>query len=104
MKPYLAVPLVLIALLVAASGTAALTRGWLLPTSRRHVRSPRVYGWGQLVLAFALLWQTVFGFVVGDPGARAWGTLIGSVLLLAGILVMMAGQLAGGRRKGDATP
>ncbi|GGZ78183.1 hypothetical protein [Streptomyces bluensis] len=98
MKLYLAMALALLALLIAASGVAAVTRGWVLPMNRRHVRAPRLYGWGQLVVAFALCWQLVFGLVISDSGTGPAGTLIGGVILLAGIVVMMVGQLAGGNR------
>lgn len=101
MKLYLAVPLVLIVLLIAASGLAAVTRGWVLPMSRRHVGAPRLYGWGQLVVAFALSWQLVFSLMISDSDARPLGTLIGAAMLLAGIIVMLVGQLAGGRAKGS---
>jgi hypothetical protein len=103
-KLYLAMPLALLALLIAASGVAAVTRGWVLPMNRRHVRAPRVYGWGQLVLAFALCWQLASGVLISDSGARLAGTLIGDAMLLAGLLVMMIGQLAGGSRKAGRTP
>ncbi|MGW5201630.1 hypothetical protein [Streptomyces spiralis] len=96
MKPYLAVPLALLALLIASSGAAAVTSGWVLPLNRRDVRAPRIYGWGQLVVAFALCWQPALGLMISDSGARPSGTLIGAALLLAGIVVMMVGQLAGG--------
>ncbi|MGW1762202.1 hypothetical protein [Streptomyces mirabilis] len=104
MKLYLAVPLVLLALLIAASGLAAVTSGWVLPMNRRHVRAPRVYGWGQLVVAFALCWQLVFGLMISDSDVRPLGTLIGAAILLAGLIVMMVSQLAGGNRKGGGTP
>ncbi|WP_405442275.1 hypothetical protein OG373_33655 [Streptomyces avidinii] len=104
MKLYLAAPLVLIALLIAASGMAALTRGWALPMNRRHVRSPRLYGLGQLVAALALCWQVVFGLVISGAGTRHWGTLTGGALLVAGLVVMLVGQLAGGGRAGSGTP
>ncbi|MEU2784006.1 MULTISPECIES: hypothetical protein [unclassified Streptomyces] len=103
MKLYLAVPLVLLALFIAASGVAAVASGWVLPMNRRHVRAPRIYGWGQLMVAFALCWQLVFGLVISDSGARPSGTLIGAAILLAGLVIMMVGQLAGGR-KGGGTP
>ncbi|MFI5976254.1 hypothetical protein [Streptomyces sp. NPDC051452] len=104
MKLYLAVPLVLLALLIAASGVAAVTSGWVLPMNRRHVRAPRIYGWGQLVVAFALCWQLIFGLMISDSGARPFGTVIGAAILLAGLVVMMVGQLVGGNRKGGGTP
>ncbi|MER5908261.1 hypothetical protein ABT150_51115 [Streptomyces mirabilis] len=104
MKLYLAVPLVLLALLIAASGLAADTGGWVLPMNGRHVRAPRIYGWGQLVVAFALCWQLVFGLMISDSDVRPLGTLIGAAILLAGLIVMMVSQLAGGNRKGGGTP
>ncbi|MFD9006697.1 hypothetical protein ACFV0T_38120 [Streptomyces sp. NPDC059582] len=100
MNPYFALPLLVVALLVAAAGFAAVTRGWVLPMNRRRVRSPRLYGWGQLVVAFALCWQLVFGMLMSDPGTRMLGTLSGGVMLLAGVIVMMAGQLTRGGRRG----
>ncbi|MFE5052877.1 hypothetical protein ACFRAI_42195 [Streptomyces sp. NPDC056637] len=101
MTPYIAVPLVLFALFYAASGVAAIARGWVLPMNRRHVRVPRIYGWGQLMVAFALCWQIAFGF--SPSGTRASGTLIGSAILLAGLIVMAVGQCAGGKRKRGGT-
>lgn len=68
------------------------------------MRSEGCHGWGRLVVAFALCWQLVFGLVISDSGTRAPGTLIGSAILLAGIIVMMVGQYAGGNRKGGGIP
>ncbi|MFD9036696.1 hypothetical protein ACFVZW_37030 [Streptomyces sp. NPDC059567] len=92
MTLYAAVPLVLIASLVAASGVAAVTRGWVLPMNRRYVRAPRLYGWGQLVMAFAMCWQVVFGLVISDSATRQWGTLTGGAILLVGLFLMAAAQ------------
>ncbi|MCZ4102940.1 hypothetical protein C8250_038995 [Streptomyces sp. So13.3] len=103
MNPYLALPLLLIASLIAAVGLAAVTRGWVLPRNRRHVRNPRLYGWGQLIVAFALCWQLVFGMLSRDPETRAWGTLTGAVMLVAGFIVAFMGQLTSSRRKGSST-
>ncbi len=64
------------ALLFTASGSAAVTRGWVLPMNRRHVRSPRLYGCGQLVAVFALCWQAVFGLMISGSDVRPWGTLL----------------------------
>ncbi|MDQ0688704.1 hypothetical protein QFZ56_007667 [Streptomyces achromogenes] len=100
-KLFLAIPLVLLALLFAASGMAAVARGWVLPVNRRHVRNPRLYGWGQLIGAFALCWQVVFGLIISDPGTRAWGTLTGGVVLVVGLIVMVVGQLAGDNRQAN---
>ncbi|MFD6923149.1 hypothetical protein ACFV99_23440 [Streptomyces sp. NPDC059944] len=108
MRLYLVIPSVLLALLLVVSGVAAVTRGWVLPWNRRRVRAPRVYGWGQLVVAFALCWQAAFGLVIGDSDVRPVGTLIGSGILLSGILlsgiiVMLVSQSvgAGQRARGD---
>lgn len=98
---YLAIPLVLLALLIAASGVAAVTRGWVLPTNRKAVHRPRLYGWGQLTVAFALCCQALFGLLISAPGTRQWGTLTGSALLLAGLIVMMVSQRKGGHRRGS---
>ncbi|MFF4449513.1 hypothetical protein [Streptomyces sp. NPDC001502] len=100
MKLYLVAPLVLVALLIAASGVAAVTRGWVLPVNRRHIRSPRLYGSGQLVTAFALCWQVVFGLVISDSATRLWGALTGGAMLVGGLVVMLAGQFTGGGQQG----
>ncbi|MFG2819968.1 hypothetical protein ACGFX4_11140 [Kitasatospora sp. NPDC048365] len=101
MKLYLAVPLAIVALLTAASGIAALSRGWLLPSYRRHVRRPRLYGWGQLVVAFALSWQVVFLLAVGTS-SREWATMTGSGFMLVGLLLLLAGQRPGRNRSDDS--
>ncbi|MFI9601852.1 hypothetical protein ACIHCX_18670 [Streptomyces sp. NPDC052043] len=99
MERYLVLPLVLLALLFAASGIATITRGWVLPMNRHRVYRVRLYGWGQLVAGFALCWQVVFGLVLSDIGIRQWGTLFGSALLLTGIILMGVSQRAGGHRR-----
>lgn len=104
MKFYVAIPVVLLAFLIAASGIAAITRGWVLPTNRRPVHRPRLYGWGQLVAAFALCWQQVFFWVFSDPGIRQWGSLSGSALLLTGLIVMMLSYGTVGNQQGSSTP
>ncbi|MCU4746265.1 hypothetical protein H7827_03500 [Streptomyces sp. JH002] len=91
MKLFIGALLVLPAVFLTAAGVAALTRGRVLPTSRRAVRSPRRYGWGQLIVAVALCWQAVFLLLVDDIATRQWGTLSGSALLLAGVLVAFTG-------------
>ncbi|MGW1711410.1 hypothetical protein ACWCP8_39795 [Streptomyces sp. NPDC002206] len=105
MMLYLAVSVVLLALLIAASGVAAVSRGWVLPTNRRPVRRPRLYGWGQLVVALALCWQVFFLLVLNDPDIlapdiRGWGTLPGSALFLTGLILMMVSRRTGGNRQG----
>ncbi|MEU6522429.1 hypothetical protein ABZ892_06130 [Streptomyces sp. NPDC046924] len=95
---YLAIPSVVVALLIAASGVAAVTRGWVLPWNRRRVRRVRLYGWGQLVMASGLCCQVVFGLVIRGPSVRAWGAMSGIALLMTGCIVMMVSQFGGGRQ------
>ncbi|NUV67071.1 hypothetical protein G6W57_08110 [Streptomyces sp. CAI-121] len=99
MRLYLGISVILLALLIAASGVAALTRGWVLPTGRKHVIRPRLYGWGQLVIAVALCCQVTFGLMTSGIGSRQWGTLTGSVLMVTGVLVIAMSQRAAGRRQ-----
>ncbi|MEF9905202.1 hypothetical protein [Streptomyces sp. P9-A2] len=104
MRLYLAIPSVVVALLFAALGMAAITRGWVLPMNRRHVRHVRLYGWGQLVAAVGLCCQVVFGLVINGIGIRQWGTITGSVLMVTGLIVMVMGQLLGGKRQVSGMP
>lgn len=104
MRLYLGIPVVLLALLIAASGTAAITRGWVLPTNRKHVSRPKLYGWGQLVIAIALCCQAVFGLMTNDLDTRQWGTLTGSVLMVTGIVVLAVSQRTAGRQQGSSAP
>ncbi|MFJ4845049.1 MULTISPECIES: hypothetical protein [unclassified Streptomyces] len=82
----------MLASLFAASGVAGITQGWVVPWNRRRVSRPGLYGCGQLVFAFGLYWQALFAWVINDPGARAWGTLAGSAILLAGVIVLLPAQ------------
>ncbi|MER8089860.1 hypothetical protein ACIO6T_20970 [Streptomyces sp. NPDC087532] len=109
MKLCIAIFLALSALLIAASGAAAVTRGWVLPVYRRPVHRPRVLGWGQLVAAAALCWQVLFLLVLDDPDIlgpdiRGWGSLPGGALLLTGPVLMMLSRRPGGDRQGNGTP
>lgn len=103
MRLYLVLPSVAVALLFAASGVAAVTRGWVPPWNRRHVRRVRLYGWGQLVAGVGLCCQVVFGLVISGIGIRQFGTFAGSGLLLTGLLVMVVSQF-GGDRQASGTP
>ncbi|MCX5317467.1 hypothetical protein [Streptomyces sp. NBC_00154] len=104
MKLYVAIPVVLLALLIAASGLAGITRGWVLPANRRTFHRPRLYGWGQLVAAFALGWQQVCFWVLSDPDTRQRGSLSGGVLLLTGLIVIMVSHRTGGNQQDSGTP
>ncbi|WP_316743045.1 hypothetical protein [Streptomyces sp. MK7] len=102
MRLYVGIPVVLLALLIAASAIAAITHGWVLPTNRKPVPRPRLYGWGQLVIAIALCCQAVFGLMTDDLDARQWGTLTGSVLMVTGIIVIAVSQRTAGHRQGGS--
>ncbi|MFD3477381.1 hypothetical protein [Streptomyces sp. NPDC058695] len=104
MTLYIVVPLVLLALLYAASGVAAVTRGWVPPMNRRHVHAPRIYGWGQLTVAFALCSEAALGSLISDSGIRPSAPLIGSAILVAGFIAMMVGQRGGGKRERGGKP
>ncbi|MFC5957724.1 hypothetical protein ACFP51_25640 [Streptomyces pratens] len=104
MRLYFAIPSVVVALLFAALGVAAITRSWVLPWNRRHVRRVRLYGWGQLVAAVGLCCQVVFGLVISGIHIRQWGTMTGGVLLVTGLIVMVVAQRLGGKRQVSGTP
>ncbi|MFI7360495.1 hypothetical protein ACIBTP_42200 [Streptomyces avidinii] len=76
----------------------------MLPTNRKHVRRPQLYGWGQLVIVIALCCQAVFGLMIDDLGARQWGTLTGSVLMVTGIIVIAVSQRTPGHRQRGSAP
>ena len=63
----------LVAVLFAASGVAAITRGWVPYWNRRYVRRARLHGWGQLAVALGLCCQVVFGLVIREIGVRQSG-------------------------------
>ncbi|MGY0070452.1 hypothetical protein ACWZEH_27465 [Streptomyces sp. QTS137] len=104
MRLYLGIPVILLALLIAASGVAAIARGWVLPTNRKPVRRPKFYGWGQLVVALALCCQAVFGLMSNNLDTRQWGTLTGGVLLVTGLLVTAVSQRTTGHQQGTSAP
>nr|WP_246619873.1 hypothetical protein [Streptomyces corallincola] len=85
---YVKVLLAVVVLLLAASGIAALTRGWVLPRNRHLIRSTRLYGAGQLLMAGAIGCQLYFGAFRGDS---TW-TLVGALLLLIAFGVLLRAQ------------
>ncbi|MFJ2564947.1 MULTISPECIES: hypothetical protein [unclassified Streptomyces] len=96
----IAIPSVLVAVFFATSGAAAITRGWALPWNRRLVRRVRLYGWGQLVVAFAFCLQVIVGLVSSDPDIRL---LSFGPLALTGLIVMMVSH-TGRHRQGSGMP
>ncbi|MFI7008363.1 hypothetical protein [Streptomyces sp. NPDC050145] len=87
----------LVATLMAASGVAAVARGWVLPMNRGRVLRTRLYGCGQLLIAVALSWQ--MGVLTGlVPLPDSAPTLAGSVLLIVGLILLMLSQRSRARR------
>ncbi|MEU3407804.1 hypothetical protein ABZ766_28195 [Streptomyces sp. NPDC006670] len=90
------------ALLLAASGVATLSRGRLLPWQRRHIVRPRLFGWAQLLIAAALGVQLV-GLLVVDPAYRPAVIMPGVVgVLFALVLSTRAQRPPRGRHGGAA--
>ncbi|WP_328764479.1 hypothetical protein [Streptomyces sp. NBC_00272] len=87
---YLAVPIGVVALLLAVSGGATLSRGWLLPWQRRHIVRPRLFGWAQLLIAAALGIELV-GLLAVDSAYRSVVTMPGVMgLFFAMVLISRA--------------
>ncbi|MFG3552632.1 hypothetical protein [Streptomyces sp. NPDC047725] len=104
MRLYLGISVIALALLIAASGVAAVTRGWVLPANRKPIRRPHLYGWGQLVIAIALGCQAAFGLMANGLDTRRWGALAGSVLMVTGILVIAVSQRTAGHGQRRSEP
>ena len=96
---YFAVPIGVMALLLAASGVATLSRGWLLPWQRRHIVRPRLFGWAQLLIAAALGVQLV-GLLVVDSAYRSAVTMPGVVGLLFALVLSTRAQRPPRTRRG----
>ncbi|MGT2530866.1 hypothetical protein ACU4GG_30225 [Streptomyces nojiriensis] len=88
---YIGIPVAVVALLVAAAGTATLTTGWMLPWQRKHVVRPRLFGWAQLLIAAALFVQLAGLSVAGSPYASLFA-MPGTVALLFGMVLITRAQ------------
>ncbi|SCD70380.1 hypothetical protein GA0115243_103870 [Streptomyces sp. ScaeMP-e83] len=88
----------LLGLLLIAMGSAALRTGWIVPTARRHVTRPRLYGCGALLMGASLVLQSLMYF--GALPGLSWEArfLGGNALLLGGVLLMLVSQLLPTRR------
>lgn len=89
---YRAVPLGLLALLIAASGVAAVARGWVPPMHRGFVRRVRLYGWGQLVFGLGLCLQAVSECVDDARGVWHWEGDATAGMVLVGICMVGLSQ------------
>ncbi|WP_328666087.1 hypothetical protein OG905_03370 [Streptomyces sp. NBC_00322] len=85
MNGYLLVPSVVVGTLIAASGIAAIRTGWLPKWQRRYIQRPRLWGYGQLLMAAYLGLQVTFG-VLAEPDARFVGSGVVLVFIAAGLL------------------
>lgn len=88
---YLAVPIGVVALLLALSGVATLSRGWLFPWQRRHIVRPRLFGWAQLLIA-ATLGVELVGLLAVDSAYRSLVTMPGVVVLLFAMVLITRAQ------------
>ncbi|MFJ9643222.1 hypothetical protein ACWEPM_31420 [Streptomyces sp. NPDC004244] len=89
--PYLALPVGAVALLLAASGTAALVRAWIPPWQRRYIVRPRLFGWAQLFVAAGLGIQLI-GLLAVDAAYRPVITMPGVVVLLLALVLTTRAQ------------
>ncbi|CAM5528059.1 hypothetical protein [Streptomyces pilosus] len=83
---------VLVGLLMVASGVGTLRTGWVVPSARRHVARPKLYGLGALLIGVSILLQGLMYFRVlpsVPPEARYVG---GNALLLGGLLLVALSQ------------
>ncbi|WP_406186352.1 hypothetical protein [Streptomyces sp. NBC_01006] len=87
------------ALLLAGSGIATLSRGWLLPWQRRHVVR-QLFAWAQLLIAIALGIQLI-GLRAVDSACRTVFTMPGSVVLLLALVLITRAQRPRGTGQGD---
>ncbi|MCF3183507.1 hypothetical protein IPZ70_26715 [Streptomyces polychromogenes] len=88
---FVAVPMGAMALLLAASGAAVLSRGWMLPWQRPRVLRPRLLGWAQLAAAAGLGMQLV-GLLAVGPSYRPVVAGPGAVVLLLGLALVVRSQ------------
>ncbi|MGW0856458.1 hypothetical protein [Streptomyces sp. NPDC002690] len=101
MKFYVGIPLVVLALAFGASGVASVARGWVLPFNRGRVRRVRLFGRGQLLMAFSLLVQGLFLLLTGGTSRGVRSVYpVWSPALLAGIALVGVSRRAGRVRRG----
>ncbi|MEU0373610.1 hypothetical protein ABZ070_25745 [Streptomyces sp. NPDC006283] len=72
-----------LAALVAVSGIAAVRSGWMLPTQRKYIVRPRLFGYAQLVIAAVLVMQIAGAVLVSGAEAQGYVRYAGMALMLA---------------------
>ncbi|MFI0901277.1 hypothetical protein [Streptomyces sp. NPDC020983] len=95
---WVAGPGAVVGLLVIASGWATLRTGWLPPLARRHAGRPQLHAAGALVAGASVTGQALFGLGVlpGLPWQERF--LGGNAVLLAGLALIVLGQMLPPRR------
>lgn len=88
----------LMGLLVIALGLVTLRTGWILPTARRHVTRPRLHGLGALLTGMCPVLGGLFYFRILPNVSWEIRFFGGNAFLLAGLLLIAAGQLMPRRR------
>lgn len=89
---------VLVGLLVIASGVGTLRTGWVLPSARRHVVRPKLYGIGALFVGGSVLLQSLFLSRVLPSVMWEARHVGGTALLLAGLFCIARSQRLSRRR------
>ena len=72
-----------LAVLVAVSGIAAVRSGWMLPTQRKYIVRPRLFGYAQLVIAAVLATQIAAAVLVTGDEAQGYVGYAGMALMVA---------------------
>ncbi|MER8237169.1 hypothetical protein ACIRQY_31590 [Streptomyces sp. NPDC101490] len=91
MSWYLAVPSAVLAVLLAAAGTAALRSGWVPPWQRRYVHRTALFGQALLVLAVAFAIQAC-GPLIDDPGTDSAIGVVKLLVMLGGFVLVVVSQ------------
>ncbi|MFD7879790.1 hypothetical protein ACFV5G_37880 [Streptomyces sp. NPDC059766] len=92
------IPVALLGLVVAAAGTAGITRGWVPARERLSIQRPRLYGWGLMAAAFGLCSMAADGVVFTDSGIVTVAALVfGAQVLRASRRPAGDDDLAGGK-------
>ncbi|MFD7321598.1 hypothetical protein ACFV9D_11025 [Streptomyces sp. NPDC059875] len=92
MESYLGVGSLLLALLLATGGVAAIRRGWIFSYQRRWIHRTPLFGWAQLVMAGSFLLQAVDALLVEDPDLGIVVSNVGFVALASGLALSVLAQ------------
>ncbi|MEU0787131.1 hypothetical protein ABZ341_36935 [Streptomyces sp. NPDC006173] len=96
MYVHLAIPVGLLALVTAAGGVVAVTRGWVPRKVRQGVKRPHVYGWGLLAAAFSIGLLAADWAIVADREFRMPGQMLAVM-----VMGLSSGVIQASRRPAD---